>query len=94
MSDLALLKKKADFKLELVEKPHFFTDGKVVRSASFPKSEKVVLKEVTGDSMLEIITNLNKQHPDKETLVVYVDRNGAISTEGKTGKVKIQCLTI
>lgn len=94
VSDLAILNEKLNFKFELIEKPHFYTDGKLIRSAPFPKSEKVMLKEITGESMMDIIVDLNKEYRDKGTLVVYIDRNGVIATESKTGKVKIQCLTM
>jgi len=94
VNDLTLVTTKFNFKVELIEKPYFYTDGKTHRSSPFVGSEKAMLKEVSGDSLKDIIVDLNKQNPDKHTAIIYISKEGVIALNGKGDKVRIQCLIV
>lgn len=96
MNNLTLALNKFNFKVELIEKTYFYTDGKITRTLPFHGGEKMVLHEVSGDSLQNIIIALNKQYHDKSIVMLYVDKNGEIVKEGgrNGSKVRIQCLII
>lgn len=94
MNELTLLHKKLNFEFVLIEKPYFFINGKSIRSSPLSDGQKVLLKEVEGNDLLEIVVGLNKQHPDKEIAVICIGRDNRVTKSKDNGKVSIQCQII
>jgi len=87
VADITKLKKKIIFKLSLVEKPYFYSDGKIHRTQSFTGGKKVLLKTFSGDDVGDIAVAINKLHANGEEVFVLVDSVGHLWKEtGADGK--------